>query len=51
MQASQTYSRNLGQCSILARKGTLFEKGAPKISPPGLFNPFSKCFAPKISFV
>ena len=43
---ARVYSRNLGHHSILARKGTFFEKGPPKISPH-LFNPFSKRFASK----
>ena len=34
--SDRAYSRNLGQRSILARKGTFlcFDKMAPKISPP-----------------
>ena len=45
----RAYSRKLGQHSILYRKGTFYEKRAPKTSPPPppLFNPFSKCFASK----
>ena len=48
----RAYSRNLGQRSILVRKGTFYEKrtlflkkGHQKCHP--LFNPFSKCFASK----
>ena len=37
-------SRNLWQRSILARKGTFYEKGHQKFKPLPLFNPFSKCF-------
>ena len=34
MPLVRAYSRNLGQRSILARKGTFFNKSAPKILPP-----------------
>ena len=34
MLSVRAYSRNLGQCSILARKGTFFEKRVPKVSSP-----------------
>ena len=33
MPLIRAYSRNLGQCSILARKSTFFEKRAPKTLP------------------
>ena len=56
MYIARAYSRNLGQCLILAKKGTFYEKitlfiekRAPKFhtrSTP-LFNPFFKCFASK----
>ena len=36
----KTYSRNLGQRSILARKGNFFEKRAPKIYPSHYLIPF-----------
>ena len=47
---SRAYFRNLGQRSIMARKGTLYEKGnfflkkGPKKSTHPLLNSFSKCF-------
>ena len=45
IKACRAYSRNLGQRSILARKGTYekctFLKNVPKnLLPPPLFNPF-----------
>ena len=50
----RTYSKNLVQRSISARKGTFLWKGSPflkkgpkKFHPPPLFNLFSKCVASK----
>ena len=40
----RAYSRNLGQSSILARKGFM-EKGHQKFHPPPFLNPLFKCFA------
>ena len=31
---TRKYSRNLGQRSIMVRKGTFFEKGPQKLHPP-----------------
>ena len=46
----RTYSRNLRQRLIHARKDTFYEKKGPKnftSLPAPLFNLFSKCFASK----
>ena len=46
-KCTRAYSRNLGQRSILTRKGTFLKKGTKNFTHT-LFNPFSKCFASKI---